>query len=247
MDRVRIVEDRSVETKQFSPDLREGTQVLTDASQAVKESILPLEGALAHSLSQSLCPLPYRLFVEGVHDLLFLRTMSGIIIDSGGRGLDPRWTIAPLGGSTNIPLLATLAGSENTEKQVCLVDSAPNIPNDLMSEYNLYTYDAYTDTDDAGIEDLLDEDFYIELINAAYTDALTRPISRKQLSRHGGAIATQVSDIIQSCFRDSEIRYDRLKPAQYFAAFSAEVRGSLSQETLQRFAKLFEMVNSNLV
>jgi len=247
MDRVRIVEDRSTETKQFAPAPREGTQVSTDASQAAKESILPLEGALAYSLSQNLCPLPYRLIVEGVHDLLFLRTMSGIVTDSARKGLDPRWTIAPLGGSKNIPLFATLAGTEKTEKQVCLVDSAPSIPSNLMSEYKLYTYDVYTDTEDAGIEDLLDEDFYIQLINAAYADTLTRPLSRKQLSRHGGAIARQVSDIIQSFFRDSDIRYDRLKPAQYFAAHSAEVRGSLSQETLQRFAKLFETLNSNLV
>jgi predicted ATPase len=246
LDRVRIVEDRSTEAEQMSPVSREGTQVFSDAAQASKESILPLEGALGYALSQDLLPFPFRLLVQGVHDLLYLRTMSGLLVETGRKGLDPRWTIAPLGGSTNIPLFVTLAETEPLRDQVYLLDSRLDIQGTSKREKNIHTYDEFAETEEAGIEDLFDEDFYLNLVNAVYADKLHRPLSKKQLSGHGRGIVAQVSEAIQSVPRDSDTKFDRLKPAEYFTAHSGELQGSLSQETQQRFAKLFEALNSIL-
>jgi hypothetical protein len=247
MDRVRVVEDRSTETAQLSPTSREGTQVFSDAAQAAKESILPLEGALAYALSRSLFPFPFQLLVEGVHDFLYLRMMSDLFARTGRKGLDPRWTIAPMGGSTNIPLFVTMAGTEPRREQVFLLDSRSDLPGTLTREKNLHTYDEFTEGEEAGIEDLFDEDFYLTLVNAVYADGLNRPLSRKNLSGHGRGIAAQVSDIIQSVLRDSDAQFDRLQPAEYFTAHNAELQDSLSQETQLRFAKLFETLNSILL
>jgi predicted ATPase len=246
MERVRIVEDRSMETAQLSPTSREGTQVFTDAAQAAKESILPLEGALAYALSQDLFPHPYLLLVEGARDLLFLHTMSALFSKNGRKGLDPRWTITPMGGSTNFALFVNLAGDRTPEKQACLLDRRVDIPGRLLKEKKIFTYEEFADSGAAGIEDLFDEDFYLELVNMAYKDALSRPLSRKHLSGHGQGIAGKVSEIMQSMFRDTDAQFNPLAPAEYFATHSDELQGTLSAETQQRFEKLFETLNSIL-
>jgi len=247
LDRVRIAEDRSTGKEQLSPASREGTQVFSNAAQATKESVLPLEGAVAYALSRNMFPFPFRLLVEGIHDLLYLRMMSGLLVETGRKGLDPRWTIIPLGGSKNIALFVTLADTEPRREQVFLLDSQSDIPSIPVIEKNLHTYDEFAETTWAGIEDLFDEDFYLTLVNAVYADALPRPLSRKQLSGQGLGIAAKVSDTLQSVARDSDTRFDRLKPAGYFAAHGTELQGSLSQETYLRFEKLFEALNPILL
>jgi hypothetical protein len=52
---------------------------------------------------------------------------------------------------------------------------------------------------------------------------------------------------MQISARDGKIQFDRLKPAEYFAANSAELRESISQESLFRFDELFKMLNSAII
>ena len=247
LDRVRIVEDRSTETDQLSPASREGTRVFADPAQAAKESILPLEGALAYTISQNLCPSPYQLAVEGIHDLLYLRTMSALMSETGAKGLDPRWAIVPLGGGVNIPLFATLAGSETLGETAFLLAGSPKLPASLAREKRLLTYGQFTEYEEAGIEDLFDPDLYLKLVNAIYADALSRPLSRKNLRGHSRGIAAEVADLMQPVPREGEIRFDRLQAAEYFCTHISELRDSLSEDTRQRFAKLFETLNAILL
>jgi hypothetical protein len=239
MDRVRIVEDRSTNAQQLSLTSREGTQVVTDASQATKESILPLEGALAHSLVQDPHPYPACLFVEGAHDLLFLKAMSRLLTESGKAGLGPRWTIAPIGGSVNIRLAAALSGTGSEGKKAYLLENTADIPTTLSGQINVHTYSEFADIDPAGIEDLFDGDFYLTLVNAAYESVLNRHLNRKQLSGPGSKIAERVADLVPT-------EFDRLAPAEYLISHDGELRQALEQETLLRFEKMFEALNSGL-
>ncbi|MBN2552808.1 MAG: AAA family ATPase [Spirochaetales bacterium] len=246
MERVRIVEDRSTEAEQLSATSREGTQVFTDPSQTAKESILALEGALAYSLSQNLFPHPCRLLVEGAHDLLYLRTVSALLVRSGGKGLDPRWTIIPMGGSMNAALFATLAGDHASQKQAYLLGRRTDLAGRLPNQNRVFAYETFAADGAAGIEDLFEEDFYLELVNRSYADALSRPLSRKHLGGPGLGIARKVSAVIQSAFQDGSVRFDRLAPAAHFAAHGEELQGALSPESRQRFERLFAALNAIL-
>jgi len=127
------------------------------------------------------------------------------------------------------------------------LESRLDIPNTVMKEYKLYTYAEFTDSEEAGIEDLFEEDFYLNLVNAVYAEALNRPLSRKHLGGHHRRIAAKVADYIQSALPDKEMNFDRMKPAEYFTVHSAELRDSLSSETLLRFEGLFKALNSALI
>ncbi len=223
LDRVRVVEDTSTETEEFSPASRDGTQVFSDATQARKESILPLEGALGYALSHDLFPNPKVLVVEGVPDLLYLHTMSQLLSESSRSGLDPRWTISPLGGSKNLGVLLALMGDNRDKKIACLLDQATDTESPLLRNKHIYSYTDFSENADAGIEDLFDPDFYVSLVNGAYSQALDRPLSRKHLAGRGRKIVEQIEEHWGSIIREGGIVFDRAKPGQYFAEHVSEL------------------------
>ena len=49
-----------------------------------------------------------RLVVEGVSDLLYIQTLTGVLQAKGRVGLDSRWTITPVGGSDKVPTFVAL-------------------------------------------------------------------------------------------------------------------------------------------
>ena len=102
-ERVRIVQDRSVDTDEDLPDGEEGTKVTSDVLEATDDSLFPLQGALGYDISQTLFVGSNSLIVEGVSDLLYLQVMSGVLQAEGREGLSSEWTITPVGGQTRYP------------------------------------------------------------------------------------------------------------------------------------------------
>jgi predicted ATPase len=102
-DRVRIVQDKSIDVNEPLPKEEDGTKVLTDVFDASADSLFPLQGALGYAIHQTLFVGPNCLVVEGPGDMPFLKGMSSIIEREGGQGLSPKWTITPVGGSGKVP------------------------------------------------------------------------------------------------------------------------------------------------
>jgi len=86
-ERVRIVQDKSLEQEIEYGEKPEGTSVIAEIFQASEDSLFPLQGALGYELNQTLFVGPYSLVVEGAADLLYLQTMSAILQNEGGAGL----------------------------------------------------------------------------------------------------------------------------------------------------------------
>src|SRR5262249_59928466 len=92
-ERVRIVEDKSIDAREpFQPE-QVGTKVFRDVLAAGEGSLFPLQGALGYDIAQTLFVGPNCLIVEGVSDLLYLQTMSGLLEQAGRRGAGQRRTI----------------------------------------------------------------------------------------------------------------------------------------------------------
>jgi hypothetical protein len=102
-DRVRIVEDKSIDSKEPLPPESQGTKVFTEVLEAEEGSLFPLQGALGYDIAQTLFIGPNCLIVEGVSDLLYLQTMSALLGENGREGLSQKWTITPVGGSEKVP------------------------------------------------------------------------------------------------------------------------------------------------
>ncbi|MEK6410872.1 MAG: AAA family ATPase [Acidobacteriota bacterium] len=121
-ERVRIVQDKGIDTDNQLPSGEDGTKVFTDVLEAGPDSLFPLQGALGYEIYQTLFIGPNSLVVEGVSDLLYIQTISGVLQSRGRIGLDSRWTITPVGGADKVPTFVALIGSQKNLNVATLID-----------------------------------------------------------------------------------------------------------------------------
>ena len=173
-DRVRIVQDLSIETgSENLPEDRQGTKVLTEVLEASSDSLFPLQGALGYEIHQSLFIGPHCLVVEGVSDLLYIQTISALLQKSGKAGLNSEWTVTPVGGTDKVPTFVALIGAQTSLNIAVLIDfqrrDRQRIENlykgKLLRKRQVMTYADFTGSSEADIEDMFDPDFYVRLVN----------------------------------------------------------------------------------
>jgi hypothetical protein len=111
-ERVRIVQDKTIDSDEVLPPDQEGTKVLLDVLDAGADSLFPLQGALGYEIYQGLFIGPNSLVVEGASDLLYIQGMSSILASAGRVALDPGWTITPVGGADKVPTFVALIGAQ---------------------------------------------------------------------------------------------------------------------------------------
>ena len=122
-DRVRIVQDSSIESDSNNlSDEQQGTKVITEVLEATPDSLFPIQGALGYEIHQTLFIGPNNLVVEGPSDLLYISTMSGLLQRNGKTGLNPGWTITPVGGSDKVPTFVALLGANTNLNIAVLID-----------------------------------------------------------------------------------------------------------------------------
>lgn len=248
LDRVRIVEDKSVETEELSSAVREGTQVYVDVLQTTKESIMPLQGALGYTLYNTLLTDPYTLVVESATELLYIQTLSALLEDDRREGLDRSWSITPLGGSKHIPALVSLMEYKQKSKiATLLVTAAENFfINKLFQKEHVFTYADFTNSTEADIEDLFDIDFYLSLVNAVYGEHMRKPITKGHLRGSSSRINLLIAQYLESKPLTDTIEFNRFKPARYFVENSSALKENISEETFITFENMFKRLNALL-
>jgi hypothetical protein len=253
LDRVRIVEDKGAEAEEAVLAGGGGTQVYADVLEASRESILPLQGALGHALHRELFPAGSLLAVSGIPELLFLKGMSGLLWAQGRTGLDPRWSITPVGGAQNLPVFVALLepGSERIMAFLAGSSGSANGPledmlrRNLLRKQNVVFLTDFTQTSAADIEDMLEPDFYLGLVNGAYGELLARPVSKGHL-RGGGRMRELLERHLVTAPLKNGARFDPFLPARYFVENSARLEREIPKDSLGRFEKAFQAVNALL-
>ena len=248
-DRVRIVQDLSVEQGPDPPPKKAGTKVLSDVLEATGDSLFPLQGALGYEISQSLFVGPNSLVVEGVSDLLFLQAMSSLLEEQGREGLSKDWTVTPVGGSDKVPTFVALLGAQRQLNIAVLVDYQKKdqqmIDNlhkkHLLRKNQVLTYADFTRTKEADIEDMFDEDFYLALVNGAFTDALPKPVTKGDLNQNIPRIAKRLQEYFEANPLAGGRSFDHFRPARYF--LDRIGRDAPSSATLNRFGEAFVALN----
>jgi len=248
--RARIVEDKGANNDEDEGEPI-GTQVITDVLATSAESLFPLQGALGYEMTQALFVGPFCLVVEGVSDLLVLQTMSGVLARAGRVGLDPKWCITPVGGSEKVPTFVALLGAQKKLKLAALLDYATanmqTVENlykrKLLKKKNLLTYADFVCGAEADVEDMFDEAFYLDLVNAEYGSALKQPVKPGDLTAGSPRLVVRLDDWLARNPMTGAV-FTHYRAARYFCDNIATLEADLSVACKDRFEALFKAVNA---
>src|SRR3990172_9476040 len=250
-DRVRIVQDRSMDAEKPLAENQDGTKIITEVLDATEDSLFPLQGALGYDIYQALFVGPNSLIVEGVSDLLYIQAMSALLSSLGRGMLSPEWTITPVGGTDKVPTFVALLGAQRGMKLATLLDIQPrdsqSIENlykrKLLRKQNVITYADFTASAESDVEDMFGLDFYLQLVNAEYASDIPKPITPAQLKSK----APRVISKLQQHFLDHPLKsgrqFNHYRPARYFAEKLGNLSASVPSEALDRFEAAFDRLD----
>jgi len=252
-ERVRIVQDRGLDEDQV-PKGEEGTKVFTDINEASNDSLFPLQGALGYEIHQTLFVGPNSLIVEGVSDLLYLETISGVLHKLGRAGLSPKWVITPVGGSDKIPTFVALLGSQKKLNIATLIDIQKKdkqpIENlykkKLLNKKNVLTFGDFTGSSEADIEDMFSPSFYLTLVNGEYKHDLSSSIEEKGLTSKHPRIIVRLDEYLKQNPLKSGALFNHYRPARFFLRGIDVIASSIPKGDLDRFENAFKSANSLL-
>jgi len=252
-DRVRIVQDKSIDSNDVLPPEEEGTKVFVDVLEAGADSLFPLQAALGYEIYQGLFIGPNNVVVEGASDLLYIQALSAILADGGKEALNDGWTITPVGGADKVPTFVALIGAQKALRVATLIDiqktNAQMIENlykrKLLSKNHVLTFADFTGKSEADIEDMFEPDFYLALVNEEYKKQLAKPIQLADLSTHHPRVLVSIEEHLRKNPLTSGA-FSHYRPARYFMENSGSLSKKLSAATLTRFEAAFKALNELL-
>jgi energy-coupling factor transporter ATP-binding protein EcfA2 len=225
--RVRTVEDLE----------GQGTRVREPSGAVQPDTLVPLRAALASRVAAEVDLGDDALLVPSAADVVYLEVMSAYLRDAGRTGLDPRWMPVPAGGLHAIPALAAMLGAP-LRAAVLLGRGAGNpevtglVAGGLLLPERLVALTEITGGVEAGIEDLYEEAFYLDLLNWSGVQA-----------PRAGELPAGTGSLVRRIELATGHRLDRYHPARFLLVNQARLLPSLGRATINRFAKLFEILN----
>lgn len=247
-DCVRIVQDLGIEPDSENlPQEQLGTKVLSDVLEATPDSLFPLQGALGYEIHQTLFIGPNNLIVEGVSDLLYIQTISALLQAKGEPGLSSDWTITPVGGSDKVPTFVALIGAQTNLNVAVLIDYQKRdeqrienlYKNKLLEAKRVFTYANFVSANEADIEDMFDDNFYLKLVNSEFGMS----ISLTNLPSGNPRILRRLKQYFQENPLPNGEKFNHYRPARYFSENLKSLESELTEPQLDRFRKAFEALN----
>lgn len=233
LDRVRTV----LET--------DGGSVISDSIQEKDPNTLfPLQAALGYDIAQNLFVSKKNLLVEGVSDLIYLTTISGILESEKRNFLRSDITIVPTGGLEKVATFISLLRGSKLEI-VCLLDSYSDmkgkekmeslIRDKIIQKNKIRFFDEYIDSQEkADIEDLFQKSDYLKLFNSAFKEH--SDIAETDLNADIKQIIVQINQHL------GLPRFNHYRPANQLAKMGID-KSFFHKETLDNFEKVFADIN----
>ncbi len=191
------------------------------------------------------------LLVEGPSDLVYLTAFSTELKNRGRTHLDPRWTIATVGGVDKVAAFMSLFGSklhvavlmDYAHGQKKKVDELRR--SKILQDNNVLTFDMFTGKPEADIEDVIGWRNYLALINACYgldgANALNVPEAANE----------RVVKKVQDRFGTMPVsipEFDHYAASEYLIKNRSEVFAKMPEldAALDRFETIFKQLNGML-
>ena len=251
-DRVRIVQNLSVETEDPPPD-KQGTRLVPDVLDATEDSLFPLQGALGYDIHQTLFIGPNSLLIEGPADMLFIQGVSSVLEREGRQGLSDKWTLTPVGGASKIPTFVRLLTNQKGMNIATLIDIQESdremieglYKGKLLNKANVRTFADYVGAKEADIEDMFEPAFYLDTVNAEFGKQLSAPLAEAGFKSKAPRILQRIEDHL----KDNPMKqgkFGHYRPARYFHENLAALTPKLSEDTKKRFEAAFADLNKLL-
>ncbi len=216
-----------------------GSVISEAALERDSDTIFPLQAALGYSLAQNLYVSQKNLLVEGISDLTYLSYFSSILSESGREGLSEDISIIPIGGAEKVSTFISLMRG-NKLSVVCLLDDFLNskskeklqnvVKQKLIKDSNILYYSILGENI-IDIEDVFSKQEYIGLFNASTGNNI--PIEDLSDDK---PILQQIKNLANAQ------RYNHFSPANHLLRMKRDDT-AFSNETLDRFEKLFKEIN----
>ena len=252
----RIVEDVVKFNEKGRKPQSGGTKITEDVMSTDRDTLFPLQGALGHSVTQSLFIGENSLLVEGPSDILYLQVFSNELERRRRVGLDAKWTLCPAGGIDNLrPFISLFYG--NHLNVAVLSDQGQGTKSkierirrsEILAAENLYTIAELLGQDEADIEDLMHPAFFCRIVNEAYELKGKDMMTEEELAAAEGA-PRQVKQA-EAYFRllpPNYSEFSHYRPANWLMRNSGILEGEDDEvsETLDRAEKVFKVYNKIL-
>lgn len=232
-------------------DTQEGTQISDTIQEKDPNTLFPLQAALGYDIAQNLFIAKKNLLIEGVSDLIFLQTMSGILEAVGRTGLREDIVLVPTGGLEKVATFISLMRGSNLEI-ACLLDSFSDpkskakldkyLKAKIIQEKKIIYFDKFVEQDKADIEDLFSKEDYLKLFNAAFDNYPT--IDLQQLNNNIPSILIQLEKYLKEEGKlENKNRFNHYRPANQLAKLGPDAN-YFEKETLDRFEQCIQTVNA---
>ncbi len=168
LHKVRAVEDKSTDEKII------GTKVSDDVLTVSSDTTFPLQGVMGFDIAQTLFVGPNNLLVEGPSDILYFTMASQLLVQKAKKGLSPKWVMIPVGGADKVvTFVSLLKGNKliisiflDTTKKKQRIDDL--VKSKIMEKNRILTPGMFTGKSEADIEDLFEEQAYLDIVNVIY-------------------------------------------------------------------------------
>ncbi|MGQ2910277.1 MULTISPECIES: ATP-dependent nuclease [unclassified Aeromicrobium] len=227
----------------------EGSKISSDLWRAGSETTVPLLAALGADLTRKLVSGPHQLLVSSPSDITYLTVMGDLLRSEGGRALDPRWNLTPVGGASGIPTILALLGTTAVSATVLMDGPAGArgaveelVNRGAISSDHIVPLTDITGTLDADLEDLFDSSWYVALLEESGGPKVShRKITGKRFLRKPPRrrIVHQAETVIGGA-------YDRFQPAGHLLRNRSQALASVDAETKKRFQQLIDRLNALL-
>jgi len=224
-------------------ETKDGTKISDSIQEKDPNTLFPLQAALGYDIAQNLYISEKNLLVEGVSDLIYLQTISGILQAAGKESLNSDITIVPTGGLEKVATFISLLRGSQLDL-VCLLDSYTDpkgkakmeklIRNKIIHQKKIRYFDEFITQSKADIEDLFTKTDYLKIFNKSF-----REFTDIAIADLDSRIERIILQINQQIPRDN---FNHYRPANQLAKEGADI-SFFEQETIENFEKMIIEIN----
>jgi len=235
---------------------KKGTVVNEDLTNTNPEAKLVLQAALGMSGCQSYLVSQKNLVVEGVDDYWIINEISRLMERSDKPSIPIEIFITPAGGASEVVYMTTFmvgqrlnvialldndqAGRDAKEK---LIKKWLTKYHDVKARVILLNEVIEKDTDFT-IEDIFEEEWYIERVEKAYNEELKLKSIKSVKLKKGKTLIARITTF----FNDNDLKYNKGRVAKIIIRDLSKMKSieDIPEEMKIKFIKLIELIRNNL-
>lgn len=234
-----------------------GTIVASNLLSTDRRTLFPLQAGLGYSLAQNLFIGAKNALVEGPADLIYWKYFSGLLEAEGREHLDDGIVIVPTGGLDKIAtFVSLLSGNELKMAVVHDYEGAADqrleslVKARIIKDKQITNYAQFRDPANlvpSDVEDMLDEQVYLDLFNATFSKELGgKSVAPKDLPK-GDRVVVKIEKWLaaQKISLRPSGGFNHYLVASYLAT-NPLAKKSVSSAMLERFESMFKAVNALL-